>query len=376
MVERGREIAKRSTGMNAPLPNIAGREALIEARRRSSLRLIGLFWLFALGVLFARGGLVDIDPFSVTAPRRVLIAGLGALMCLGMSFVLGRLSARSFVERALVGLIGAFIMSFVLTLCATMINRIVLAGPNPKPFEAAEIGQWTIVWMGYMLAWTGTHLALTYHWEVQEEQLRNAAMRDLAQEARIAALRYQVNPHFLFNALNAISGLVLEQRNAEAEAMLLNLSEFLRSALATDRGGTIGLEEELTLQRLYLDLEEARFAERMKVSIEVPDTLAAARVPTLILQPLVENAVRHGVDRSERTTTIRIAAASDGIRLLIVVEDDGSGEGPDRGGTGLGLANVRERLQAHFGESGRLTTGKRERGGFRAEIEMPLAVVA
>jgi LytS/YehU family sensor histidine kinase len=107
----------------------------------------------------------------------------------------------------------------------------------------------------------------------------------------------------------------------------------------------------------------------------VPNALAEARVPTLILQPLIENAVRHGVDRSEGTTTIRIAALRRGERLSLIVEDDGNGDGrPARRGTGLGLVNVRERLHAHFGESGRLVTRPRVHGGFHVEIEMPLAV--
>jgi K+-sensing histidine kinase KdpD len=207
-----------------------------------------------------------------------------------------------------------------------------------------------------------------------EQRARELSLH--ASRSELKALRAQINPHFLFNALNAISSLVLERRNEEAEAMLLNLSAFLHSALAADHEGTIGLDDEIGLQRRYLDIEEARFAERMRVDIDVPQALGHVRVPTLILQPLVENAVRHGVDRSEGTTTIRIAAARQGARLRIVVEDDGAGEGPERRGGGLGLVNVRERLEAHFGPDGRLTAGPRPPGGFRAEIELPLEVAA
>jgi signal transduction histidine kinase len=359
--------------MNAPSPVAADWERTIAERWRSTLRLIGAFWLFAFIVLSARGALIDTMPFYMLAPRRLLVAGFGAALCLMMVLLLDRLRERSFLERVLYAVGGAFVMSALITAFGTTLNRIAFPGPRPANF--VDAAQWVMVWMGYCLAWTGTQLALTYHWEAQEEVQRNAAMRDLAQEARIAALRYQINPHFLFNALNAISGLVLEQRNYEAETMLLTLAEFLRSALAPGRDGTIGLEEEIELQRLYLGIEEARFAERMKVTIEVPNALAEARVPTLILQPLVENAVRHGVDRSEGTTTIRIAALRRGERLSLIVEDDGDGGGrPPRRGTGLGLANVRERLHAHFGESARLVTRPRVHGGFHVEIDMPLAV--
>lgn len=361
--------------MNALSPVVVDRERTIEERQRSTLKLIGLFWLFAFAVLTVRGTLVDTQPFYMLAPRRLLTAGFGAMLCLGMVFLLRRLKERSFHERIAFAMAGALAMSALLTLFNHGLSRIMLPIEGARPASFVELVQWVMVWMGYFLAWTGTQLALTYHWEAQDEGERNAAMRDLAQEARIAALRYQINPHFLFNALNAISGLVLEQRNYEAETMLLNLAEFLRSALAPGQGGTIGLEEEIGLQRLYLGLEEVRFADRMKVTIEVPDMLAEARVPTLILQPLIENAVRHGVDRSEKTTTIRIAALRRGDKLSVIVEDDGDGDGrPPKGGTGLGLANVRERLHAHFGDGARLVTRPRVHGGFHVEIEMPLQV--
>jgi len=340
--------------MNAQIPAAFSPERHFDERRRSRLRLIALFSLVAFIVLSVRGALVDAQSFYVLAPRRLLIAGFGAVLCLGMAHLLDRLKHLSFQQRVGVAMGGALAMSVLLPLVTFAMNRVVFPVEATPPM-LSELIQWVMVWMGYFLAWTGTNLALSYHWEARDEQARHAAMRELAQEARIAALRYQVNPHFLFNALNAISGLVLEQRNYEAETMLLNLAEFLRSALAPGRDGTIGLKEEIELQRLYLGLEEARFADRMKVEIIVPDELAAARVPTLILQPLIENAVRHGVDRSESPTTIRILAERRGAALGLVVEDDGDRDGrPARRGIGLGLANVRERLHAHFGEAGRL----------------------
>jgi len=362
--------------MNALLPIRFAADSDPRARRRSRLKLIALFSLCAFVVLSVRGALVDAQSFYLLAPRRVLISAFGGALCLGMAHLLDRLRHHSFQQRVAVAMGGALAMSVVLPLVTFAMNRIVFPIDATLP-PLGELVQWIMVWMGYFLAWTGTNLALSYHWEAQDEQARNAAMRELAQEARIAALRYQINPHFLFNALNAISGLVLEQRNYEAETMLLNLAEFLRSAMARGRDGTIGLKEEIELQRLYLGLEEARFADRMKVEIDVPDALAGARVPTLILQPLVENAVRHGVDRSEGPTTIRILAERRGESLGLVVEDDGKGDGrPPKRGTGLGLVNVRERLNAHFGEAGRLETARRGEGGFRAEIEMPLVVDA
>jgi signal transduction histidine kinase len=351
-------------------------EQIQRARRRSTLVLIGAFWIFTFLVLTVRAAVTDSPPFNVIAPRRLMIAAFGTLLCLAMVYVLGRLRSRSFPERIVWGVAGALVMAVLLNQFASLVNRVLFPIPGITPLRPGESAQWTMAWLGYFLAWTGTHLALTYHWEAEDQQRRLSAMKELAQNARIAALRYQLNPHFLFNTLNSISSLVLERRNREAEAMLLNLSTFIRTTLAPDPRGTIELGEEIDLQRLYLEIEEARFSERMQIAFAVPQKLEQASVPPLILQPLVENAVRHGVDRSESMTTIRIAAAQVDDTLRLVVEDDGAGIGTPRQGSGLGLANVRERLQAHFGERARLRAGPGRKGGFRAEITLPLALAS
>lgn len=350
------------------------REQVLRARRRSTLVLIGAFWVFTFAVLSIRAALTDSPPFNVIAPRRLLTAAFGTLLCLTMVYLLSRLRSRSFPERIAWGVAGALVMSVLLTLFGSLVNRVIMPIPGISEFSPVESAQWMLAWLGYFLAWTGTHLALTYHWEAEDQQRRLSVMNGLAHEARIATLRYQLKPHFLFNTLNSISSLVLERRNREAEAMLLNLSTFIRSSLASDPGGTIELSEEIALQRLYLEIEEARFSERMRIDFVVPRGLSHATVPALILQPLVENAVRHGVDRSESMTTIRIAAKRVGDSLRLVVEDDSVASGSPRAGTGLGLTNVRERLQAHFGERGRLLANSVLTGGFRAEISLPLVV--
>jgi LytS/YehU family sensor histidine kinase len=257
------------------------------------------------------------------------------------------------------------------------LNRVILPVPGFGPFDLVEGAQWALVWLGYFLAWTGTHLALTYHWESQDHQRRASLLARTTREAQMAALRYQLNPHFLFNTLNSISALVGEERNADAETMLLNLATFVRSTLTDKPAGTIPLRDEIALQRLYLDIEQARFGERLKVEIDVPAHLAGAHVPALILQPLVENAIRHGVSRSEAQLTIRIAAADQGDRIEVSVEDDGTGEASraptGATGAGLGLRNVMARLRAHFEEHGSLAAAPLPAGGFRAVLVFPLS---
>ena len=358
--------------MKAELPaDFLSQGSIAASRRRSTIILIAAFWILTFAILSARAAITDSLPFSVIAPRRLIAAGFGTALCLTMVYVLGVLRSRSFSERVAWGVAGAVAMSIAQTLFILMLYRVLLPMPGTRPFVWAESAQWVMVWLGYFLAWTGTHLALTYHWEAQDRQRQVSVMRELAQEARIAALRYQVNPHFLFNTLNAISGLVLEGRNRDAEAMLLNLSTFLRSTLSTQAGGVIALSEELALQRLYLAIEESRFSERMRVAIDVPAALASAAVPALILQPLIENAVRYGVGQSEALTTIRIGAERRGADIVLTVADDGIGGRNALHGTGVGLANVRDRLQAHFGDHAALLAEPGPRGGFRAEIVMP-----
>ncbi|SMF74342.1 sensor histidine kinase [Allosphingosinicella indica] len=345
------------------------------SRRRATWLLIAAFWVLTFSVLALRTLITDSLPFIMLAPRRLLAAAFGASLCLLMVWVFSGLRNRSFSERVAVGLVGAVLMSIAQTMFISLLYRVLMPLPDRGPLLWEASAQWVMVWTGYYLAWTGTHLALTYHWEAEDRHRQYAMMQELAQEAHIAALRYQVNPHFLFNTLNAISALVTEGRREEAEAMLLNLSAFLRSTLSGDPGGIIPLSDEIALQRLYLAIEEARFSERMRVELDVPEELAHVGVPALILQPLIENAVRYGVGRSEAMTTIRVSATGDEAGLRIAVEDDGAG-GEGAGGIGIGLANVRDRLQAHFGERGNMEAGPREGGGYRTVIRLPLAGVA
>jgi hypothetical protein len=362
------------------------------ARRRATLILIVAFWAFAILMLSLRAFLIDSLPLSVMGPRRLATALIGALLCLAMAQLLAMLRNRSFRDRVAVGLTGAFVMAVVLTTVTMTMNRIILPLPGFAPFNLVEYSQWTLVWLGYFLAWTGTHLAMTYHWDSEDHQRRAALLAETTRQAQMAALRYQLDPHFLFNTLNSISSLVGEERNADAETMILNLATFVRSTLTSGPAGTIPLGEEIELQRLYLAIEQVRFGDRLRVDIDLPDRLSAARVPQLILQPLVENAVRHGVSRCEDQLTIRIAAAEKDGRIELVVEDDGgdrakaarggkAGNGggnrkTDGGrtvaaaGNGVGLANVRSRMEAHFGERGSFESGPVE-SGYRAKLVFP-----
>lgn len=238
--------------------------------------------------------------------------------------------------------------------------------------DASRIGFVLILY-----SWTFC-LNATLFWALRSEEAakaqgRRAAQAEaVAQEARIEALRFQLNPHFLFNTLNAISSLVITNRNAEAEAMTSRLASFLRTSFDTDPKLPISLADELATIESYLDIEGVRFGERLHVTLDCPPDLLGALVPSFILQPLVENAVKYAVAPSRLGATIGVAARKAGGELTICVKDTGRGcAAPSVGGTGVGLRNIRTRLAALYGSAGRLETAARDTG-FTATVHLPL----
>jgi LytS/YehU family sensor histidine kinase len=226
----------------------------------------------------------------------------------------------------------------------------------------------------FFAAWGALFLALSYAAAVRAAEREAATYRTAARDAEIRALRYQVNPHFLFNTLNSLSTLVLKDQPEEAEKMILNLSTFFRTSLTADPGEDVTLAEEIKLQRLYLDIETIRFPERLSVEINIPQTLRNACVPCLILQPLVENAIKYGVSRSKRPVTVFISAREDSQGLVLTVEDNGEpidDNGASKG-TGVGLRNVIDRLRARFGDDASCRFGRLPNGGFGVTLFMPL----
>ena len=209
----------------------------------------------------------------------------------------------------------------------------------------------------------------------QELQLSQA--RSAAHQAQLAALRYQLNPHFLFNALNSISALIVTRRNEDAERMTDKLSSFLRTSLNADPGELVPLEEELALTEEYLDIESVRFGERLNVSVDCAPGACDALVPSFLVQPLVENAIKHGVAPSRAPVNIDIhATLEDGdlcIRVANCVSLDAEMKEVAKkvtGRAGVGLENVRRRLEAVYGKSATLTAAPDD-GNFVATICIP-----
>jgi len=228
-----------------------------------------------------------------------------------------------------------------------------------------------------LLAWAALYFALVNAEQARGAERREGEYRRAAKAAELRSLRYQVNPHFLFNTLNSLSALVITGKAQAAETMIQTLSTFYRRSLAGDPTGDVTLAQEIALQKLYLELESVRFPDRLVVQYDIPDSLAEALLPGMILQPLVENSVKYAVAPVSRPVTITITAREDYGRLVLTVADDGPGDRqaqrrskPD-GGFGIGLANVRDRLAARFGDAASVVSDHGENGGWRTVVRLP-----
>lgn len=204
--------------------------------------------------------------------------------------------------------------------------------------------------------------------EAQAERLRRVEQESLAARAELARLQAQIEPHFLFNTLSNVVGLVDSDPKA-AQKMLLDLTALLRTSLARTRQPEVLLGEELELLRAYLGIMAVRMGPRLDWAIEAEPDLLSARLPPLLVQPLVENAIRHGLEPRTEGGRLTVRARREGDRLLVAVAD--SGRGLAGAGEGLGLANVRERLRACYGGAARLTLESNDDGGLTARLELP-----
>jgi len=224
-----------------------------------------------------------------------------------------------------------------------------------------------------LLAWATTYFALLAGVQARVAERREQEFRSAAKASELRSLRYQVNPHFLFNTLNSLSALVMTGKTESAERMIQTMSRFYRHSLADDPTNDVYLEDEFDLQKLYLDIEKVRFPDRLESVFDLPDDLQKARVPGMILQPLVENSVKYAVSAVSRPIVITVAAREEFDRLVVTVSDDGPGV-PDGAphGFGIGLANVRDRLEARFGPDIAFTSDPTP-DGYKTEIRIPLS---
>ncbi len=321
--------------------------------------------------------------------RKVTIAAVGSLiaasvLAVGLLFAqnLFRESKEEFRYQAREGML-VIEKGHTIRIERTAAEPLVLTMPRMHELDRNKRIRYTadtiVMWLFFFIAWSAFYLATQAQSEALKAQRRLADAESAAQSAQVRALRYQVNPHFLFNTLNSLSSLVMTGRTDRAEAMLLALSTFFRTSLSLDPTADVTLAEEIDLQRLYLDIEKARFPDRLHFQIDVPPELERARLPALILQPIVENAIKYGVSKSRKAVLLQIEARQipDG-RMLLEVTNRLKNGGKDglpaatHEGTGLGIANVCQRLEARFGSRGECRFGPTPDGGYKVALIVPI----
>ncbi|RDV07773.1 sensor histidine kinase [Sphingorhabdus pulchriflava] len=348
------------------------------------LTIIG-FWVFHAVIVSLRASVLDFPAQDELAARRAAVTLVGIILTWLLYLILRLFDRKPLGVRVATAFVAAIPCAFAIAWTNFYIfniyDPISLFSDRDLGRRVQELRDLTgyTVWQEiaeigvtryfFIIAWASLYLALGYAREVGEAERTTSRYAQAAQDAELRSLRYQVNPHFLFNTLNSLSSLVIKGEKDKAEAMIQNLSTFYRTSLSSDPLEDVTIAEEVELQKQYLEIEAVRFPERLRTRIEIPFNLADYRIPALILQPLVENAIKYGVSRSTRPVTVTISATEgDGWIALKVTDDGEKCVDAEQHGNGIGLANVRDRLEARYGSAARLATEKGEQGCFRATI--------
>jgi two-component system, LytTR family, sensor kinase len=335
-----------------------------------TLHLIG--WA-AWVALRATSGFANGLPLSSLVP--VLISGItGFSLTLLLSILFQQLIQRrplvtwsvSLLAVILAALVNAFTDAWVVELQNGQLSEVPFTTRLLVPFYLSATT---------LSAWTGLYYAINYFLRVEEQADQLKALELQATTAQLAMLRYQINPHFLFNTLNSISTLVLLKQTEPANAMLSRLSAFLRYTLVNEPSAQVTLEQEVETLRLYLEIEKMRFEERLRTRFDIDPRAASAMVPSLILQPLIENAIKYAVTPNEDGADIVLTAHLAGQNVQITVSDTGPGLHPHNPlttvSTGVGIPNIRERLVQAYGPQHRFDARAAAGGGYTVTIEVP-----
>jgi len=303
----------------------------------------------------------------------LLLTATGYSLTLLMASLYRRLIVMRAIWTVFISLgtvmIAAAAFSFIETWSlATFIN------PEFKPAGMQFFGA-IILDFSILAAWSALYYGINYYLLLEEEIDQRVLLESQASTAQLAMLRYQLNPHFLFNTLNSISTLVLLKQTERANAMLSRLSSFLRYTLVNEPTAKVTLVQEVETLKLYLEIEKMRFEDRLRPHFKIDGDTIGVRLPSLLLQPLIENAIKYAVTPAENGADIWLTAQREGRAVRIEVADSGPGHGGapiDAQSTGLGLANIQDRLTQAYGPAHGFATRKNERGGFSVIIEIPL----
>ncbi len=346
-----------------------------------NLQLAGWGGAFLLRALSALANGLPLDLLAVILVNTLTGFSITLILSVIYRQLINRKPIVTWGGTALV-LIGAVIFHAFID---AWVQGIYYGGSRETTFAQRFIGI-TYIPLTLLGAWSALYFAINYFLTVEQQADRLERLEAQATAAQLAMLRYQLNPHFLFNTLNSISTLVLLKQTGQANAMLTRLSGFLRHTLITEPGSQVTLAQEVETLQLYLDIERMRFEERLRTHFEIEDAALEAQLPSMLLQPLVENAIKYAVSPQEEGAKISLTARVVGERLRVAIEDTGPGMdgplqhslldySPETGGhpvsTGVGLANIRNRLTQAYGDDHLFETKSEPGGGFTVLIEIP-----
>ncbi|WP_252731870.1 sensor histidine kinase [Paraglaciecola arctica] len=316
-----------------------------------------------------------------------LQAGIGLAFTLFLYWVFMHIWNRPFVYRASIGLLMVFLVAFVWTLVRIELFMWVTDAGS----KWNEFGGWHFASVFIFLCWSGLFHGMRYNdllqtehrimlkaeAETREEQMKRMRAQSIARDAQIKMLRYQLNPHFLCNTLNAINSLIEVNESAKAQGMTVQLSRFLRHSLDNNPDTKITLENEVNALNLYLEIEKTRFGERLSLDFQIEPEAKVATVPSLLLQPIIENSMKHAIAQNESGGTISLYAEVKNERLIIQLSDTGSGSkiahskvGSTKG-RGVGLRNTNDRLKALYEQDFYINIDILPSGGLNTRIELP-----
>ena len=302
-----------------------------------------------------------------------LLTATGYSLTLLMGALFRRLIKMRVAWTAILSLVAVIVASMAFSVIETWSYATFLK-PESRPAGFEYMGA-ILLNFALLAAWAALYYGINYYILLEEQINQRERLESQASSAQLAMLRYQLNPHFLFNTLNSISTLVLLKQTERANAMLARLSSFLRYTLANESTAKVTLAQEVETLKLYLEIEKMRFEDRMRPHFKIAGETIGARLPSLLLQPLIENAIKYAVTPSEDGADIWLTASREGDAVRIEVADNGNWDGcadaSASPSTGVGLANIRERLQQAYGNAHGFTTKKNEHGGFSVIIEIP-----
>ena len=345
-------------------------------------RLQAVGWGGAM-LLRAMSSLANAQPLSV-----LVLVVIATITGFSISLILSVIYRQLITRRALVTWgITALILPFAVGLYAFIDSWVIglYRSDSQASFAQLFIG---VFYLDATLlgAWSALYYAINYYLQIEEQNDQLIRLENQATSAQLAMLRYQLNPHFLFNTLNSISTLVLLKQTEPANAMLSRLSSFLRYTLINEPTGRVTVAQEVETLKLYLDIELMRFEERLRTRFLIDPASESALLPSLLLQPLVENAIKYAVSPQETGAEITVSTQLVGPMLRITVSDTGPGlqspstdnrlsgvnfDGGEQVSTGVGLANIRDRLAQAYGENHRFEIFDPPEGGFGVLIELP-----